>query len=177
MNVWPSLSPSLLHVLLPLSNLCCSLFVSPYKVAKDEYKLRLAKRNLCIRSRDGHEMNHEPKNPTTCILWLVQGIMFSWSEVKCQIFSSLMFYFSSFPSPRKPLSCSRPPRLILHYLAEEDSRLTVGNAGVFGLQLPEILARTAGGGGFWEFQSKNTWVTQGWEPLVYCMEAQWLLFC
>ena len=32
---------------------------------------------------------------------------------------------------------------------------------VFELQLPESPASTAGGEGFWELQSKNTWVTQG----------------
>ena len=32
---------------------------------------------------------------------------------------------------------------------------------VFELQLPETLASTAGGEGFWELQSKNTCVTQG----------------
>ena len=40
--------------------------------------------------------------------------------------------------------------------------LTLGNQGIFGLQFSETLASTAGGEGFWELQSKNTWVTQGW---------------
>ena len=38
---------------------------------------------------------------------------------------------------------------------------TFSNWGVPGQQLPETLASTAGGQGFWELQSKNTWVTQG----------------
>ena len=39
--------------------------------------------------------------------------------------------------------------------------LILGYSGVFELQLPETLASTVGGEGFWELQSKNTWVTQG----------------
>ena len=42
--------------------------------------------------------------------------------------------------------------------------LSLGNLDVFGLQLPEIAASTGGAEGFWELQSRNTWVTQGWEP-------------
>ena len=40
------------------------------------------------------------------------------------------------------------------------------NQGVLGLQLPETQVITAVGEGFWELQSKNTWITQGWETLV-----------
>ena len=32
--------------------------------------------------------------------------------------------------------------------------------------IPRNPASTASGVGFWELQSKNTWVTQGWEPLL-----------
>ena len=39
--------------------------------------------------------------------------------------------------------------------------LTLGYSGAFELQLPETPANTAGGEGFWELKSKNTWVTQG----------------
>ena len=38
---------------------------------------------------------------------------------------------------------------------------TSGNLNAFGLQLPGTPANTADGEGFWEMQSKNTWVTQG----------------
>ena len=39
------------------------------------------------------------------------------------------------------------------------------NPGVLGLQLPETLAWTVGGEGFWELHSKNIWVTHCWESL------------
>ena len=35
----------------------------------------------------------------------------------------------------------------------------LGPPDVLGLQLPETPASTAGGEGFWELQSKNTWLT------------------
>ena len=38
--------------------------------------------------------------------------------------------------------------------------LKLGSPDVLGLQLPEILASTASGEGFWELQSKNIWGAQ-----------------
>ena len=38
------------------------------------------------------------------------------------------------------------------------------NLDILELQLPETLASTVGGEGFWELQSKNTGVIQCWEP-------------
>ena len=53
---------------------------------------------------------------------------------------------------------------------------TLGNPGVLGLQLPEILATTESGASFWELQSKNAWVTQGREILHYnTLDTFWSL--
>ena len=38
---------------------------------------------------------------------------------------------------------------------------TLGNPNVLGLQLPDTMGTTTSGEGFWELQSKNTWVIQG----------------
>lgn len=43
---------------------------------------------------------------------------------------------------------------------------TLGNPGLLELPLPETLVSTASGDGIWELQSKNIWVTKGWEPLL-----------
>ena len=55
----------------------------------------------------------------------------------------------------------------LHLIHLDQWFLTLGYSGVFELQLPETPASMAGDEGFWELQSKNTWVTQGQEPLLY----------
>ena len=44
---------------------------------------------------------------------------------------------------------------------------TLSNQGILGLKLPGAFIASFVGQGFWELQSKNTWVTQGWEPLLY----------
>ena len=44
---------------------------------------------------------------------------------------------------------------------------TFGNLGILGLQLPKAFTISCTGCGFWELQSKSTWVIQGWEPLLY----------
>ena len=41
----------------------------------------------------------------------------------------------------------------------------LGCQGVLGLQLPEILASTARGEGFWVFESRNAWAPKVYKPL------------
>ena len=43
---------------------------------------------------------------------------------------------------------------------------TLGHSGVLGLQFPEAFPTRCAGQGFWELQSKNACLTQGWEPLA-----------
>ena len=52
-------------------------------------------------------------------------------------------------------------------LGLEESFPFLANPGLLALQVPETLASTVGGEGFWTLQSKNTWVTQAWEHLIY----------
>lgn len=43
---------------------------------------------------------------------------------------------------------------------------TLGDPSVFGVQFPYAFVTGCAGWGFWELQAKNTWATQGQEPLL-----------